>query len=235
MKDKILIIGGYGQVGKYVTLELVNSFQKKVIVAGRNIKKANDFAQENDNLFETLRLDIYDTESFSASIINVKIAIMCLSPNNNDFAKYCLENGIHYVDISPSNDVAKNIEQFRAEAEINHSTCVLGVGLSPGLSNLLVKKLKQNEVLLKKVNINLMLGLGEAHGQDGIKWLLDNIKNDFIVNNIKIKPFGKNKKVIFIEPLGKRSVYPFNLADQYIVSKTQNIKDVLSYFCYDSK
>lgn len=235
MSDKILIVGGYGQVGKYVTLELVNVFPKNVIVAGRNLEKANAFAQENDNLFETLKLNIYDKDSFSASIVNVKIAIMCLSPNNNDFAKYCIENGIHYIDISPSNDVAKNIEKFKVEAENNHSTSVLGVGLSPGLSNLLVKKLNQNVTVLEKVNINLMLGLGEAHGQDGIKWLLDNIKSDFTVNNIKIKPFGKCKKAIFNEPLGKRSVYPFNLADQYIVSKTQKIKNVLSYFCYDSK
>jgi len=235
MKDKILIIGGYGQVGKYVTLELAKTFPKKVIIAGRNLEKANSFALENNNLFETLKLDIYDKNSFSTLVVNVKVAIMCLSPENNDFVKYCTENGIHYIDISPSIDVAKNIEQFRTDAENNHSTCVLGVGLSPGLSNLLVKKLNQNEIVLDKVNINLMLGLGEPHGQDSTKWVLDNIKADFIVNNIKIKPFGKGKKVIFINPLGKNTVYPFNLADQYIVSKTQKINNVFSYICYDSK
>ena len=235
MKDKILIVGGYGQVGKFVTLELANAFPKHVIVAGRSLAKANDFALENGNLFETLELDIYDKKMFLPSIVNIKIVIMCLSPSNNDFSKYCIENGIHYVDISPSYDVVKKVEQFKAEAENNHSTCVLGVGLSPGLSNLLVKKLCQNMTVLKEVNINLMLGLGEAHGQDGVKWLLDNIKSDFIVNDTRIKPFGKCRKTIFHEPLGKRCVYPFNLADQYIVSKTQNIENVFSYFCYDSK
>ena len=44
MKDKILIIGGYGQVGKFATLELANAFPKHVIVAGRSLAKANDFA-----------------------------------------------------------------------------------------------------------------------------------------------------------------------------------------------
>ena len=235
MRDKILIVGGYGQVGKYVTLELANIFPKHVIVAGRTLEKANAFAQENNNLFETLKFDIYEKEIFSDLMVNIKIVIMCLSPNNNDFSQYCIKNGIHYIDISPSNNVIKNIEQFKLEAENNHSTCVLGVGLSPGLCNLLVKKLNQNLTALKKVNINLMLGLGEAHGQDGIKWLLDNIKYDFIVNNIKVKPFGKCRKTVFNEPLGKRSVYPFNLADQYIVSKTQKIENAFPYFCYDSK
>ena len=235
MKNKILIVGGYGQVGKYVALELADAFPKKIIVAGRNIEKANAFAKKHNDLFETLKLDIYDIENFAHSIENVKIVIMCLTPQNNNFAKYCIENGIHYIDLSPSYDVTKNIEQLRAEAENNHSTCVLGVGLAPGLSNLLVKKLKQNMPELQKVDINIMLGVGEAHGKDGIKWLLDNIQSNYVVNNRKIKSFIKGKKTVFVEPLGKRSVYPFNFADQFIVSQTLQIENVLSYFCYDSK
>ena len=89
MRDKILIVGGYGQVGKYVTLELANIFPKHVIVAGRTLEKANAFAKENNNLFETLKFDIYDKEIFSALMVNIKIVIMCLSPNNNDFSQYC--------------------------------------------------------------------------------------------------------------------------------------------------
>ena len=235
LKNKILIVGGYGQVGKYVTLELIQKFPDKIIVAGRDLNKANSFAKEYDNSFETIKLDIYELENIATSLNGIKVVIMCLSPKNNDFAKYCIENGIHYIDISPSNDIVKNIEQFGKEAGNKKSTCVLGVGLAPGLSNLLVKNLYQKMDILHEVNISLMLGIGETHGNDGINWLLDNIQSDFFVRNKKTKPFTKGKKVIFIKNLGKRKAYPFNLADQFIIPKTLKIENVSSYFCYDSR
>lgn len=239
MKDKVLIVGGYGQVGKYVTLELACAFPQKIIVAGRSAEKANAFAMENNIDIEAIELNIYDTDSICNIIKNVKVAVMCLSPKNNDFAIFCVKNGIDYIDISPSNDVAKGIEQIKEAAISNKSTCVLGVGLAPGLSNLLVKKLSRNFDVMQRADISLMLGLGEPHGEDGVKWLLDNLRDNFIVNidgiNRSIKPFVIKRKTSFIKPLGDRSAYRFNLADQYILQKTLQIENTASYFCYDSK
>ncbi len=127
------------------------------------------------------------------------------------------------------------IEQFKDGFENKQSTCILGVGLAPGLTNLLVKKLKGEVDILQNVDIFLMLGLGEAHGKDGVNWLLDNIQEDFSVNNQKIKPFVKSKETIFIQHLGKRKAYPFNLADQFIIPKTLQVENVSSYMCYDAK
>ena len=234
-RDKILVVGGYGQVGRYVTLELMVSFPKKIIIAGRSLEKASSFAKEYNNSFETIKLDIYNIEEISIATKDVKVAVMCLSPKTNDFVSYCAKNGIHYIDISPSYDVAKNIERFREEAEAKQSTCILGVGLAPGLSNLLVKELNKKVGILQKVSIHLLLGLGESHGKDGVNWLLENIQYDFIANGKKVSPFVNGKKAIFIDPLGKRKVYHFNLADQFIIPKTLHIGNVSSYFCYDSR
>ncbi|MCL2002573.1 MAG: saccharopine dehydrogenase NADP-binding domain-containing protein [Oscillospiraceae bacterium] len=239
MSDKILVVGGYGQVGRYTTFELINAFPKKVIVAGRNLEKADAFAAEHNNVFETMKLDIYDKESVNAGLKNIRVVVMCLSPKNTDFAEYCIKNGIHYIDVSPSNDVAKNIYQYKQEAESNHSTCILGVGLAPGLSNLLVKKLSQNADKIKKADISLLLGLGEKHGADGVKWFLDNIQRNFILKvdgtDKKFKPFIQKHKTVFPEPLGKRTAYRFNLADQFIVPQTLSVDNASSYYCYDSK
>jgi len=239
MKDKILVVGGYGQVGRYVVLSLLEKFPGKVIVAGRSLKKANSFSAELNNSFETIKLDIYDMDIISVATMNVKVAIMCLSAENNLFAEYCLQNGIHYVDISPSYDSVKKIEQFKETVFNNNSTCVLGVGLAPGLSNILVKKAKDEFDIIQKVNINLLLGLGETHGDDGVKWFLDSIYHDYYRYDAgvrkKIRPFVGKNKTTFGEPLCTRTTYPFNLADQFILQKTLNIENVASYYCYDSK
>jgi len=234
--NKILVIGGYGQVGRYVTSELLKTFPNKVVVAGRSLEKAKSFSQEYNGMFETLKLDIYDFDSISAALINIKIVVMCLSPNNNDFANRCIDNNIHYIDISPSNDIAQNLKKVNQH---HSSTFVLGVGIAPGLSNLLVKKLSQGVDNIKSAKISLLLGLGEEHGKDGIKWLLDNIHRDFDLTRdgevVDIKPFISKNKTNFIKPLGRRNAYSFNLADQFIVPHTLQVKNVSSYFCYDSK
>jgi len=239
MKDKILVVGGYGQVGQYATLKLASMFPGKVIVAGRSLAKANDFAEKHNGLFDVLQLDIYDSDNIPAVMSTVCVVVMCLMPKNNGFAKFCIRADIHYVDISPSYDVIKKFEKLREDAVINNSTCVLGVGLAPGLSNLLVKKAKQQFDVLQKAKIYLMLGLGEAHGNDGVKWFLDNVHSDFVKHesgtNKKIKPFVRKSKTTFAEPLGVRSAYSFNIADQFIIPKTLHIENVESYFCYDSR
>jgi saccharopine dehydrogenase-like NADP-dependent oxidoreductase len=226
-------------VGRYATIELIKTFPNKVIVAGRDLEKANAFAVEQNHVFEALKLDIYDKESVSGAVKNVSVAVMCLSPKNTDFVEYCIKNGIHYIDISPSNNVAKYIKRFKREAESSNSTSILGVGLAPGLTNLLVKKLSQNADEIKSVNISLLLGLGEQHGNDGIKWLLDNIRHNFDLKidgaDKSFKPFIKKHKTSFPEPLGKRTAYRFNLADQFIVPQTLSVNNVSSYYCYDSK
>jgi saccharopine dehydrogenase-like NADP-dependent oxidoreductase len=239
MKDKILVVGGYGQVGKYVTLKLLEIFPNKIIVAGRSLEKAIDFANEHNNAFEILQLDIYDANNFEDALKNINIVVMCLTPKNIAFAEYCIKHGIHYIDISPFDNVLKTIKDFSKEAADNHSTCVLGVGIAPGLSNLLVKKLHAQFDTLRDVKISLLLGVGEHHGEDGVKWLLDNINQNFTlkINDTEksFSPFIQKNKTTFMNPLGKRSAYRFNLADQFIVIQTLHVDNASSYFSYDSK
>ena len=44
LRDKILIVGGYGNVGRVIASDLADTFPGRVIVAGRNQQKAQAFA-----------------------------------------------------------------------------------------------------------------------------------------------------------------------------------------------
>jgi len=127
---------------------------------------------------------------------------------------------------------------FKDRAIATETVCVLGVGLVPGLSNLMVKKAKPYFDEIKTVDIFLLLGLGERHGIDGIKWLLDNINKEFSlkrVNTIEnIKTFKNKRKTKFPKNLKIRTAYSFDLADQHTIPKTLGLNNVSSYFCYDS-
>ena len=91
MKDKILVIGGYGQVGQHVCIELMKIFPERVFAGGRNIQKAISFSNETNRSVKPFKIDIYDTGSFHEILNDITLVIMCLSPHKSDFALYCIE------------------------------------------------------------------------------------------------------------------------------------------------
>lgn len=239
MKNDILVVGGYGEVGRNVVLELINYYPEQIVVAGRNLKQAISFVRTTGHSLRTLEIDIYNDNGLDKKLETVRVVIMCLNPRDSAFAERCIENGISYVDISPSNQVASQIEKLKEKAANNDITCILGVGIAPGLSSLLVKKICEELMSTAQINLSLMLGLGEKHGIDGIKWLLDNLYSDFNREQNKsvtvVNPFVEGIYAEFPSPIGKRKAYAFDLADQQILPKTLNLDSVSCYFCYNSR
>ncbi|MCL2594658.1 MAG: saccharopine dehydrogenase NADP-binding domain-containing protein [Promicromonosporaceae bacterium] len=234
-----LVAGGYGQVGGYAVRELAGRHPGQVIVAGRSLDKATRLAAEVGAGVHAVTLDIYDPATWDAAMADARTVVMCLNSATTDFAQHCLQRGIHYVDISPSQAVMRGIERFDEVAQHAGATAALGVGLAPGLSNLLVKQVCEQFDEPPRVQINMMLGLGEAHGTDGVRWFLDNISDDFPVPTADGKrlarPFAGRRVANFPAPWGRRSVYRFNVADQFITPNTLPVAAAGSYFCYDSR
>ena len=78
MRDKILIIGGYGAVGRTIALTLANELPGKVIVAGRSFEKATALAQESDGKIRPLRFDLMAEDTMPDVLENVAVVVVCL-------------------------------------------------------------------------------------------------------------------------------------------------------------
>lgn len=238
MKSNILVVGGYGQVGRVICRNLSAAYPGKVIAAGRNFTKAKNFSLVTEGKVIPKQLDIYSIVKSDDIFDETAIVIMCLDQKDTRFVEFCIEHKIHYIDISPSYNILSKIEKLKSKAQDFGTTIVLGVGLVPGLSNLMVK---QSKIYLDKINSvesYLMLGIGEQHGKDGIEWLLNNLNTNFYsVENSSPKlftSFSDGKKTSLSSKHGLRTAYRFDLADQHIVQKTLGIENVSSRFCYDS-
>jgi len=235
MKQDILIVGGYGAVGKHVVMELAKICPENIIIAGRNLNEAERFIKETGLPIRAKQLDIYEPSSFDQNLETIHTVMVCLGIKNTKFAETCIDHGIHYIDISASNEIPSQLKQLEEKAIQNQVTCLLGVGIAPGLSTLLAQKMVEEMEQVTELNFSLMLGLGEQHGTDGVKWFLDNLRTDFEANGSSIKPFIHKQRAHFPEPLGVRKSYTFNLADREILSETLQIPTVHTYFCYDAK
>lgn len=237
-KDKILVVGGYGSVGRTISVTLGNVFPQKVIAAGRSYEKAEQLSFETQGQVLPIALDVSQAHENDELLNQVAVVIMCLDQSDNRFVEECIRRGVHYIDISANYEFLSQVEMLHAKAQEHGATIVLSVGLAPGLTNLLASYCKSvfNEV--ERIDIYILLGLGEAHGEAAIRWTLENLNAEFLVNadgGLKtVRSFAEGKVVEFPEPIGRCTAYRFDFADQHVVVKTLGIESASTWLCFDS-
>jgi saccharopine dehydrogenase-like NADP-dependent oxidoreductase len=239
MKGNILIVGGYGGVGRVISTTLGDRFPGQVVVAGRNYQKAQDFASKTNNKVIPAKLDISRMDEVGSSLDdNVALVVMCVENQDTQFVEQCINRGIHYVDISATYELLSQIEPLDSKAQKHGSTVILSVGLAPGLTNLLASHCTSvlDEVL--HVDIFLLLGMGEVHGESSNQWLLDNLNSEYGVRQSgvekRVQTFGEFKQTVFPGGAGKRSAFRFNFSDQHTVVRTLGVDSASTWACFDS-
>jgi len=238
MNKKILIIGGYGNVGRIIATELGKQFPGQVIVAGRNYQKAKEFSLELGQQIIPMVLNISRISANDGLLNDVGIVMMCLDQENIEFVRQCIRRGIHYIDISASYSILSKIEALNEEAKEAGATAVLSVGLAPGLTNLLTKHCQSKLPDMTYADIYVLIGLGEAHGNAALQWTFDNLNKEFTVHDNgktkRMRSFEDGKQTIFPGMIGKRTAYRFNFSDQHVIPQTLGLKSVSTWLCFDS-
>lgn len=238
MEGKILIVGGYGSVGRTIAVELANRFPCQVIAAGRNYKKAEDLARTTGMKVLPMEFDVFNFQEDSNLPDDITLVIMCLDLPNMVFVRKCLQLGIHYLDISASYEILSQIELLDNEAKKHNATVVLSVGLAPGLTNLLAAHCKSKFDRMERADIFVLLGMGEAHGEAAIRWTIENMSSRFSTreNGVakQVESFEEGKRAIFPNGIGERTAYRFNISDQHVIPKTLGVRSASTWLCFDS-
>ncbi|REC53649.1 saccharopine dehydrogenase [Chryseobacterium piscium] len=233
MKRKILIVGGYGAVGSSIAERLMKVYPHHIIIAGRSFSKAQAKAEEFQNKVIPQQLDVNNLKDFSV-LNEVELVIMCLDQQNTDFVEYCISKGISYLDISADYQNLQEIEKLHCLAEQNNSTVVLSVGLAPGITNLLAQYVVSQMQNVESIDIFVLLGLGEKHGDHAYRWTFDNVDSNY---TLKIHDEEKTLKS-FTQPLktnlsGNRNFYLFNFSDQHVLLNTLDVPKVQTRMAFD--
>lgn len=237
-KDKFLVIGGYGSVGRTISLTLGDLFPGQVVAAGRNYDKAEQLSVETQRKVLPMAFDVSQVFNGDDLLKQVAVVVMCLDQPDTRFVERCIQRGIHYIDISASYEFLSQVEMLHPNAKEHGATVVLSVGLAPGLTNLLASYCKSELNEVQRVDIYILLGLGEAHGEAAVRWTLENLNAEFLVNSDgglkKVRSFAEGKAVQFPVPYGRRTAYRFNFADQRVVVTTLGIESASTWLCFDS-
>jgi len=132
----ILIVGGYGAVGREIAVRLAPAFPGRVRVAGRNRESADACASGIGHGAEGLHLDVNAPSHRAPALKRGDVVVMCTDQEEPLLAQQALSAGAHYVDITADLRRLEELEQLDSLARRNRATGVLSVGLAPGLTNL---------------------------------------------------------------------------------------------------
>ncbi len=138
---KILAIGGCGEMGGYAVKSLIESkLCKHITVADINEQRAKEFANRFDHKVSWKRVDINDDRQLKNAMADMDIVMNTTGPYYK-FGMKVLSAAIacrcHYIDIC--DDWEPTLEMFKLNkmAEEAGITAIIGVGASPGISNML--------------------------------------------------------------------------------------------------
>lgn len=231
----ILLIGGYGHVGKLIAERIKEYDYGVVIIAGRDIDKAKRTAMEIDSKFQWAAFDVDEFGNREKELVDRSdIIVVCLDQSKLDFAEYSLRRGKIYLDITAKSDFLEQLGKLDDLAKDNRSLAIISLGLCPGLTNLVAAELKSAFPDADEIVTGLLLFLGEVHGRASIEWTLDNYTHDFMYSGRMQHSFLARLSFGFPGFSGTRHAYRFNFSDQHALKKTYKQCDFGTYLCFDS-
>ncbi len=137
----IIILGGCGEIGRYIAKDLVQQ--------GVNITIADIRELEGKRLSKKLgsradfsKLDIRDFDKLVEKLKDFKVVINNIGPYF-EFGSYvpraAIQAGINYVDICDDHDVTNELLNLKKIIERENLTFLINFGASPGLTNIMTK------------------------------------------------------------------------------------------------
>lgn len=170
--NRILVIGGYGAVGTNVVAHLRDRRDLKVVIAGRDGSRATRLAAGLGANFNGLALDLHDTTALDRAVIAADVVVSCTEAAAVAVGQACIRHGRGYVPIAASVPILKELFRLDDQARANGAVGLLGVGLAPGVTNVLAADATARAERYDHCIIAVHLGFGDRHGPEAVAWTL---------------------------------------------------------------
>jgi saccharopine dehydrogenase (NAD+, L-lysine-forming) len=140
---KIVVIGGCGAVGSVAVNTLATQpYFSEVVIADIDIDKAKKMAADLGEKVSAIKVDALDSESIKQAIKGADQVLNTAGPFHKlvpTVIRAVIDSGINYLDICDDVDVTVEILKLDEAAKKAGVQAVVGLGISPGATNLLAK------------------------------------------------------------------------------------------------
>ncbi|NNK90635.1 MAG: NAD(P)H-binding protein, partial [Saprospiraceae bacterium] len=140
MKKNVLVIGGYGGVGKYVVEYLLRNHDVNVVIAGRNKQKADNYRNYLLSKYpgislESRSVDARKKEDLTENFDSADLVIVAATiPDKMDLIAECaLQSGSDVMDILFRGDVIEKLNKYKTSIIKNGRIFITQCGFHPGM------------------------------------------------------------------------------------------------------
>lgn len=147
--SKVVVLGGCGVVGSVAVRTLVaHGTCAQVVIGDIDITKAQALAAEiGGDAVSAVHVDAADPQSIRDAVAGSAVVLNCIGPFYKSVKTVLgtvLELGIDYVDICDDVDVTCDILEWDEKAKAAGIIALVGMGASPGATNLFAKHIADN-------------------------------------------------------------------------------------------
>ena len=138
---KFCVLGGGGHIGSGIVRELSKHAEgAEIIIGDINLKRAEEVAREVNG--KALKVDVLDSTSLKDAVKGSDVVISAVGPYHRfgeRVLRAVIDAGVNFVDVDDDYDATRACLQLSGEAEKAGVTAVIGLGATPGITNVLAK------------------------------------------------------------------------------------------------
>ena len=220
MRERVLVLGGYGAIGTPLAHGLAQAGMMPLL-AGRDGAAAAAQAARLP-VAVARELDVGDPDTVAATVQQdrIEMVVNATGREDPDLALAAVRAGAHFADVSASPGYVQRLQALDAAARHEHRTILASVGLAPGLSNVAAARLHELTTSAP-LEITVLLGLGEDHGDASRRWTLRQIGRTFPdpVDGHPVRTFSDPRAVSLPGGLGRRPAYRVASADATVLTR----------------
>ena len=136
----VLIIGGYGNFGRFISKALSTDSNIRLTIAGRSEAKAKALSQEfpKSSKASSYQLDITQPLNAHLQQLSPDIVIHTSGPfqkQGYDVAQACISCGAHYIDLADGRNFVNSINNLNTAAKESDVLIVSGASSVPALTS----------------------------------------------------------------------------------------------------
>lgn len=236
----ILIVGGYGVVGSRIAADLAADFPDRLLLAGRHLDRAESTAAAIGHGARGRQVDVTAASSIAAALDGVSVVVNCIDQPERGLLWAAIERGLAYTDITPhltSLGRGAGYERVDAAARAAGARILLGAGLVPGISSVIVRTLANELGGADRIETALLLGADDLSGPGSFDYLLQELTMGFDVHvdgsDRPSRPYTAPRVVTYPAPVGPRRAYLFPFSDQVLYPRTMGARTVITRLSVD--
>lgn len=234
MTGDLLIVGGYGVVGRRIAALLAPDFPGRVVIAGRRLDRAQSTCSAIGSGARARRVDIDSRESVETALDDVEVVVSCVDQREPHLIQACARRGLGYTDITPHLVFRNDIETLDQQARQSGARLLLGAGLAPGIANMMAAWLIRHVGPAEGIHTTVLLSIDDEYGAASTGFLLETMTRPFVIldagNTRTVSAFTEPVPVVFPPPIGRRSAYLFPSSDVVSYPKTLGVKTAIGRY-----